>query len=87
MKLKKNFEQIFHTLSEAIPFSAGRRSCIGRHFAYQELKIVVCRLASQIKIDNQLLKRGHDGHRPVKANAFTWKTASDALKQSFSAKF
>ena len=71
---------------QAIPFSAGRRSCIGRHFAYQELKIVVCRIASQIRIKNELLKKGHDGYRPVKACSFTWKTARDALKQSFAAK-
>ena len=72
-----------HHPYQNIPFSAGRRSCIGRHFAMQELKIVTCRVASEIKIKNKVLRPNPDTGRPEKALIFTWKIPEDALMQSF----
>ena len=66
-----------------IPFSAGRRSCIGRHFAMQELKIVTCRLATRVKVSNVVKRPTPDTGRPEKGLTFTWKIADDALEQSF----
>ena len=66
-----------------IPFSAGRRSCIGRHFAMQELKIVACRVATQISIVNLVLKKAKESNRPEKELTFTWKYSKESLKQSF----
>ena len=49
----------------------------------QELKIVTCRVASDIKIQNKVLRPNPDTGRPEKELIFTWKISEDALTQSF----
>ena len=66
-----------------IPFGAGRRNCIGQVFAVQELKIILLRLCSTVKIKNRVLERDHYGRPPHKMVGLTFKIKPNSLQQQF----
>ena len=55
---------------------------------YSELvkKIVTCRLATEVSVRNEILRLDSITNRPEKTMTITWRTAPDALKQSFTKK-
>ena len=63
-----------------IPFSAGKRNCIGRNFAMQEMKIIVVRVASLLKLENHIIDADKDG-RPVKKQFLTYKMKDNTFRQ------
>jgi len=66
-----------------IPFSAGRRNCIGQGFAMQEMKIMLLRLCSRIKIENDVIEPDLLRDRPVSKQNFLWKVKPNTLNQKF----
>ena len=47
-------------------------------------KFLTCRLATEVKIENEVVRRNPQTNRPEKAHGFNWRYASNSLKQSFS---
>ena len=66
-----------------IPFSAGKRGCIGRNFAMQEMKIFTVRVASLLNLENKVLDADKYG-RPTKKLEFTMKIKPNTFKQKIS---
>ena len=66
-----------------VPFSAGKRNCIGRNFAMQTLKIVVVRLATILKIENELIEPDQN-QRPIKKLFLGWKIRDKTFRQKVS---
>ena len=67
-----------------IPFSAGRRNCIGQGFAIQEMKIMMLRVCSRLQVENEIIEKDADCDRPILKQEFLWKMKSNSLKQRFS---
>ena len=68
-----------------LPFGGGRRNCVGKSFAMQQLKIFTLRAASNIKIKNDVVETSvsYPQQPPNQWTGMTWKIKSDALKQTF----
>ena len=81
MKLSVNRND--RTYQKSIPFSAGRRNCIGSGFAYQEMKIMLLRICSRLKIENEVLEKDVDVGRPFMKQKLLWKLKPNSLNQRF----
>ena len=84
----ENFGQFLVNCSDTdpywfIPFGAGRRNCIGQVFAVQELKIILLRLCSTVRIKNRVLERDNYGRPPHKMIGLTFKIKPNSLQQQF----
>lgn len=68
-----------------LPFGGGRRNCIGKNFAMQQLKIFTLRVATNIQIKNDVVETSasYPHQPPNQWTGMTWKIKSDALKQTF----
>ena len=71
------------TYQKSIPFSAGRRNCIGSGFAMQEMKIMLLRICSRLKIKNEVIAKDVDVDRPFMKQNFLWKLKQNSLNQRF----
>ena len=71
-------------LFKNIPFSAGRRNCIGQGFAIQEMKIMMLRVCSRLRIENEIIEKDAECDRPIIRQEFLWKMKPNSLKQRFS---
>ena len=72
------------TYPKFIPFSAGRRNCIGSGFAMQEMKIMLLRICSRLKIENEIIEKDVDVDRPLMKQQLLWKVKPNSLNQRFS---
>ena len=71
-------------LFKNIPFSAGRRNCIGQGFAIQEMKIMMLRVCSRLRVENKIIEKDAECDRPIIRQEFLWKMKPNSLKQRFS---
>ena len=81
---KPSVNTIRRTYQKSIPFSAGRRNCIGSGFAMQEMKIMLLRICSRLKIENEIIQKDTDVDRPPMKQNFLWKLKQNSLNQRFS---
>jgi len=66
-----------------LPFAGGRRNCIGQVFAMMELKIVLLRFCSNLKVENKIREVNKYNRPPHKFKALTFKIKPDSLEQRF----
>jgi len=78
------FETIKTHTYQNIPFAAGRRNCIGQGFAIQEMKIMILRVCSRLRVENEIIEKDADCERPILKQEFLWKMKPNSLKQHFS---
>ena len=81
--MKMSLNTIHRTFKKSVPFSAGRRNCIGSGFAYQEMKIMLLRICSRLKIENEVLEKDADVDRPFMKQKLLWKVKPNSLNQRF----
>ena len=74
---------LIKTQPKNIPFSAGRRNCIGSGFAMQEMKIMLLRICSRLKIENEIIEKDAEVDRPVLKQKLLWKLKPNSLNQRF----
>ena len=74
---------ISRTYQKSIPFSAGRRNCIGSGFAMQEMKIMLLRICLRLKIENEIIEKDVDVDRPFMKQYLLWKVKPNSLNQRF----
>jgi len=77
------FNEANHHAYQNIPFSAGRRNCIGSGFAMQEMKIMLLRICSRLKVENEIVEKDADLDRPVLKQKLLWKLKPNSLNQRF----
>jgi len=65
-----------------LPFGGGKRSCIGKTFAMQELRILVLRICQNVKIENVMIDQNKI-QPPNQWTGMTWKIKRGSLLQRF----